>query len=166
MKLEFAKYIGTKLIKAKPMTRGEYNKYRGWTIPENENPDDEGYLVVYVDSDNYESWSPKDVFDRVYRSCDGGMTFGGALELMKMGFKVARKGWNGNFIYMQDGSHPYFYQLKDDVQRKLVNSHCVNNDGMVTICPHIDMKAADGSLVIGWLASQTDMFAEDWIVVR
>lgn len=168
MQLEFAKYIGTKLIKAKPMTRGEYNKYRGWTIPENENPDDEGYLVVYVDSDNYESWSPKDVFDRAYRSCDGGMTFGGALELMKMGFKVARKGWNGKgmFIYMQDGSHPYFYQLKDDVQRKLMNSHCVNNDGMVTICPHIDMKAADGSIVTGWLASQTDMFAEDWIVVR
>lgn len=161
------KYIGTKMIEAKPMNRGDYNKYRGWTIPENENPDDEGYLVVYVDSDNYESWSPKDVFDRAYRSCDGGMTFGGALKLLKMGFKVARKGWNGEgmFIYMQDGSYPYFHQLKDDVQRKLVNSHCVNSKGEVTICPHIDMKAADGSLVIGWLASQTDMLAEDWTVV-
>ena len=55
------KYIGTKLIEAKPMTRGEYNKYRGWTIPPDENPDDSGYLVKY--SDSYESWSPKDVFD-------------------------------------------------------------------------------------------------------
>lgn len=89
------KYIGTKMIEAKPMNRGDYNAYRGWPIPENENPADEGYLVVYTDSDNYESWSPKDVFDRAYRSCDGGMTFGGALELLKMGFKVARKGWNG-----------------------------------------------------------------------
>jgi hypothetical protein len=60
----------------------------------------------------------------------------------------------------------YFHKLKDDVQRKLVNSHCVNSKGEVTICPHIDMKAADGSLVIGWLASQTDMLAEDWIVVE
>jgi hypothetical protein len=30
----------------------------------------------------------------------------------------------------------------------------------------IDMKAADGSIVIGWLASQTDMLAEDWVVVE
>lgn len=168
MELEFAKYIGTKLIKAKPMTRGEYNAYRGWKIPENENPEDDGYLVVYVDSDDYVSWSPKDVFDRAYRSCDGGMTFGGAMELLKMGFKVARKGWNGKgmFIYMQDGSYPYFHQLKEDVQRKLVDTNCVNKSGAVTICPHIDMKAADGSLVIGWLASQTDMLADDWIVVK
>ena len=28
------KYIGTKMIEAKPMNRGDYNKYRGWTIPE------------------------------------------------------------------------------------------------------------------------------------
>lgn len=168
MELEFAKYIGTKLIKAKPMTRGEYNAYRGWTLPKNENPDDDGYLIVYVDSDDYASWSPKDVFDRAYRSCDGGMTFGGAIELLKMGFKVARKGWNGKgmFIYMQDGSYPYFHQLKEDVQRKLVDSNCTNDSGVVTICPHIDMKAADGSIVIGWLASQTDMLADDWVVVR
>lgn len=168
MELEFAKYIGTKLIKAKPMTRGEYNVYRGWTLPKNENPDDDGYLIVYVDSDDYVSWSPKDVFDRAYRSCDGGMTFGGAIELLKMGFKVARKGWNGKgmFIYLQDGSYPYFHQLKEDVQRKLVDSNCTNDSGVVTICPHIDMKAADGSIVIGWLASQTDMLADDWVVVR
>ena len=35
----------------------------------------------------------------------------------------------------------------------------------ITIAPHIDMKAADGTLVIGWLASQTDMLAEDWQAV-
>lgn len=62
------KYIGTKLIEAKPMTRGEYNEYRGWTIPPDENPDDPGYLVKY--SDSYESWSPKDVFDSAYIQVD------------------------------------------------------------------------------------------------
>ena len=62
------KYIGTKLIEAKPMTRGEYNEYRGWTIPPDENPDDPGYLVKY--SDSYESWSPKDVFDLAYLQVD------------------------------------------------------------------------------------------------
>lgn len=57
-------YIGVKVLQAGPMTRGEYNKYRGWTIPENENPADPGYLVKY--SDSYESWSPKDVFESAY----------------------------------------------------------------------------------------------------
>lgn len=61
-------YIGAKLIQAEPMTRGAYNEYRGWTIPNNENPADEGYLVRY--SDNYVSWSPKDVFDRAYLVVD------------------------------------------------------------------------------------------------
>lgn len=58
-------YIGTKIIKATPMTRGEYNKHRGWKIPDNENPDDEGYLVQYDKS--YQSWSPKEVFELAYR---------------------------------------------------------------------------------------------------
>ena len=57
-------YIGCKKIEAKPMTRGEYNKFRGWTIPKDENPADEGYLVKY--SDDYISWSPKDAFEEAY----------------------------------------------------------------------------------------------------
>jgi len=58
-------YIGVKIIQARPMTRGEYNAYRGWTSPLDENPLDYGYLVKY--SDDYESWSPEDVFDLAYR---------------------------------------------------------------------------------------------------
>lgn len=152
MELEFAKYIGTKLIKAKPMTRGEYNSYRGWKIPENENPEDDGYMVVYVDSDDYVSWSPKDVFERAYRSCDGGMTFGGALELIKMGFKVARKGWNGKGMWL---------------------IMCHSEDYMIGPCnaadyerlPFVCMKTADDK-VVPWLASQTDILADDWVVVK
>ena len=51
--MNLKKYVGVKLIEAKPMTRGDYNKYRGWVIPEDENPNDEGYLVKY--SDDYVS---------------------------------------------------------------------------------------------------------------
>lgn len=57
-------YMGFKLIKAEPMTRGDYNEYRGWTIPADENPLDEGYIVRY--SDDYVSWSPKEVFEKAY----------------------------------------------------------------------------------------------------
>lgn len=69
------KYIGTKQLKAKPMTLGEYNEYRGWKQPENENPNAEGYLVEYQDGgkpnderhNGYISWSPKDVFEKAYQ---------------------------------------------------------------------------------------------------
>lgn len=58
------KYIGLKQVEAKPMTRGEYNDYRGWTVPADENPADEGYLVKH--SDNYVSWIAKDEFEKTY----------------------------------------------------------------------------------------------------
>ena len=90
------KYIGTKQIEARPMTRGDYNNYRGWQIPAEENPADEGYLVRY--SDGYESWSPEKQFNEAYRPCDN-MTFGIALEMLKKGFRVARKGWNGKGMF-------------------------------------------------------------------
>ena len=92
-------YIGTKVIEAKPMNRGDYNKYRGWEIPADENPTDKGYLVKYPDG--YESWSPAKVFEEAYSAFDGKMNFGHAIELMKMGYKVARVGWNGKKQYIQ-----------------------------------------------------------------
>lgn len=61
----FKSYIGTKIINAKPMTRGEYNQFRGWDLPSDEDANDPGYLVQY--SDTYVSWSPQDVFDQAYR---------------------------------------------------------------------------------------------------
>jgi hypothetical protein len=42
-------YTGTKTINAKPMTRGDYNKFRGWEIPADEDPAEAGYLVEYTD---------------------------------------------------------------------------------------------------------------------
>jgi Phage protein (N4 Gp49/phage Sf6 gene 66) family len=67
-------YIGTKVIRAVPMNREQYVRYRGWELPENENASDEGYLVEYTDGGasnveghaGYVSWSPKDVFEKAY----------------------------------------------------------------------------------------------------
>ncbi|MDE7426126.1 MAG: DUF2829 domain-containing protein [Lachnospiraceae bacterium] len=141
-------YVGTKFIEAREMTRGEYNDYRGWKIPENENPADKGYLVKY--SDGYESWSPKDVFEEAYKECNG-MTFGIAVELLKKGFKVAREGWNGKGMYL-------FLAHGEDIQSCTgINEKCVD-----VIC----MKTAQDTVVFGWLASQTDMLAEDWVIVE
>ncbi|MEY4760668.1 MAG: hypothetical protein RLZZ200_524 [Pseudomonadota bacterium] len=72
------KYLGTKEILARPMTRGEYNAYRGWQLPADENSEDAGQLVEYIDGGarnhqdhtGYISWSPQDVFERAYKPID------------------------------------------------------------------------------------------------
>ena len=67
-------FIGTKLVNATPMNRADYNEYRSWQLPANEEGADEGYLVEYTDGgkandsrhDGYISWSPKAQFDAAY----------------------------------------------------------------------------------------------------
>lgn len=58
------KYVNAAWVEAKPMARGLYNIHRGWEIPTNENPYDEGYLVQH--KDGYETWVPKAVFERTH----------------------------------------------------------------------------------------------------
>jgi len=89
------KYIGTKVIFAEPMDEGTFLR----TVKGQDTSDKEtrpGYKVVYPDG--YVSWSPQNAFEEAYRPTDG-MTFGLAIEAMKKGFKVARKGWNGNTAF-------------------------------------------------------------------
>ena len=150
------RYIGTKMIEAKKMSRGDYNKYRGWTIPENENSADEGYLVKY--SDGYESWSPKKQFEEAYRDCMG-MTFGIALELLKKGCKVAREGWNGKGMFL------YHVPAASYTPCTPIGEECATDNGKVPYGAYIAMKTAQGN-VVPWLASQTDMLAEDWVIVE
>lgn len=143
-------YIGTKVIHAKPMNRGDYNIYRGWAIPADEDPADDGYLVVYPDG--YESWSPKEVFEEAYRPMKG-MSFGLAIEAMKKGCKVARKG-KGQYIQFATG-----------ISYK-------TNDGDIVNCEHdvIGNTAlafvGTAGVQMGWLVSQADMLAEDWYIVQ
>ena len=98
------------------------------------------------------------------------MNFGQALEHIKMGYRVARKGWNGKkmCIFLTKGSDVKFVDLKQHNQDALVcaRSEELNENSVIHISDHIDMIAADGSIVIGWLASQTDMLAEDWEIVQ
>jgi len=165
-------YIGVKQIRAKAMTREEYNELRGWTVPADENPDDAGYLVEYVDGGQsnhpdfagYISWSPKDVFDRAYRQTVG-MTFGLAIEAMKAGSRVARMGWNGKGMWLSLG-----HGCKDLPAESFWNQHtkefAENNGGTAEVLPYIIMKTAAGEVLMGWLASQSDMLAEDWRIVE
>ena len=77
------------------------------------------------------------------------MDFGDAISGLKRGKRMARKGWNGKGIFIElqvpdahsKMTHPYIY---------------INTTGLQT-----DNPDAPKSLV-PWLASQTDMLAEDW----
>lgn len=144
------RYIGTKIINATPMNRGEYNRYRGWPIPADEDPTDKGYLVQY--SDGYESWSPEKQFNEAYRECDS-MTFGLAVEALKKGLKVARKGWNGKGMHL-------FLAHGEDL------TSCLFKENEPKCVDSICMKTAQDTIVVGWLASQTDILSEDWMVVE
>ena len=91
------------------------------------------------------------------------MNFGQALEAMKEGKRVSRQGWNGKgmFIFITPGSIVPYSKCKEETQKAFID----HPHSTITIGAHIDMKASDGSLVCGWLASQTDMLAEDWEIV-
>lgn len=128
------KFIGTKIIHAEPQVKDGVD----------------GYKVVY--SDNYISWSPKNVFEEAYREIDN-MSFGLALEALRKGFKVARKGWNGKGIYIEmqnpdehsKMTQPYLY---------IVTTNLITNN----------QYAPKG--IVPWLPSQTDILAEDWLIIE
>ena len=158
------KYIRCHIVEAEPMTRGAYNEYRGWEMPTNETAADEGYHIVYPDG--YESWCPKAQFEAASRPIDG-MTFGQAIEAMKQGKKVARRGWNGKGMWLCvplcDGPKEI---PATGIWGKPNAEYAEQNGGTVKVVPYITMKAADGTIVMGWLASQTDVLSDDWVIVE
>lgn len=167
-------FIGTKMILARPMKRGEYNVYRGWDIPQDENPSDEGYLVEYVDGGQanhhkhpgYISWSPKDVFERAYRPSSG-LDFGDALRAVKAGQRIARAGWNGKDMWVALSGPLEGRRIPANAFWSKHNAEYASEtiDGHATVLPSLTMKTAGGEILMGWLASQTDMLAEDWVVL-
>ncbi len=86
------------------------------------------------------------------------MNFSDALNAIKEGKRLARAGWNGKgmFVFLVAGSN-------FRVSREPLLS-ILGEGAEVTYRPHIDMRAADGTIV-PWLASQTDLMADDWDVV-
>ena len=152
-------YIGAKIIEARPMNRGEYNEYRGWTIPANEYPADEGYLVKYPDG--YESWSPKEVFEDAYRETDG-MSFGLAIEAAKKGKKISRRGWNGKGMYV---IYRTGYPEGIPCNKNTADAVGIPEGTLFKVRPYLQMKCVDDTFQM-WLASQSDILADDWYIVE
>lgn len=129
------RYIGTKEVVA-------------WAAEKDGQP---GYGVKYADG--YTSWSPKAAFEESYRTSEHGMeqslTFGDALHYLKLGAKVARAGWNGKGLWLE-------LQTPDENSKMTLPYIYINYPD--------DAKTTPGARV-PWLASQTDMLAEDWQVL-
>ena len=166
------RYIGTKLIQATPMSRQAYNNYRGWSLPQNEDGNDPGYLVEYLDGGprndirhaGYISWSPEAVFNQAYRAVDD-LSFGLALEALKLGKRVARKGWNGKDMWLSLSCNQSRQVTTEQLWSPHNAAYAASQGGVATVLPSITMKTATGEILMGWLASQTDMLAEDWVIV-
>lgn len=97
----------------------------------------------------------------------GGLSFGDALEALKKGYRIARKGWNGKgmFLYLNKGSVATMPQDGSTIEGIDSDLFELGDTGTVTRLPNINMRTASGSTVTGWLASQTDMLAEDWEMI-
>jgi len=148
------------------MTRDYYGTKRVTAWPEkrvfpvtNGNPNDigdkevEGYAVKYADG--FISWSPKAVFEGSYQPLDA-LSFGHAIAAMKSGAKVARAGWNGKGMWL--------CLVPEDRWSTSIGPSAASVPGAHRL-PWIGMKTADGGFV-PWLASQTDILADDYCIVE
>lgn len=139
-------YIGTKIINAVRSDR----------------VDKEGYRVVYdnPDGSQYTSWSPLDVFENSYRRTDN-MSFGLALDAVKLGASVARRGWSDwggkdQFVYMiraQEIQSAFGYGYGEYM-----------GEPKFTSCLAIHTQSRE--LQVGWVPSQKDMMLDDWFIVN
>ncbi|QYW02291.1 hypothetical protein PP740_gp051 [Stenotrophomonas phage Philippe] len=106
-------YVGVKAVHAVPMTRGEYNTYRGWTIPPDEDPEEAGYRIEYL-TDGYVSWHPAKTFHDSYKPVDAKpSTYGSRLraETVELATRLKKL---GVFLNSED------FKKLDEVDQKLL----------------------------------------------
>ena len=93
-----------------------------------------------------------------------GMTFGDAIKALKQGKMVARQGWNGKgmCLWLMPETSVKAEWCKEPHLKTLAEQ----NGGSIDALGTIRMLTADKKILTGWLASQTDMLSEDWIIVE
>lgn len=154
------KYIGTKIVEAEPAIRMEGKVYTVHdAMPRLFANREDGYKVTYADG--YESWSPRAVFEAAYRPFTA-MSFGQAVELLKLGERVARKGWNGKgmFVVFQKG-----YPQGIPCNEQTAIAWGLNYGDLFKCEPYLQIKMVNGSHAM-WVPSINDVLAEDWEIVE
>ena len=116
---------------------------------------EDGYMFTTSKDDRYPQYMSAAEFEKIFRSTEA-MTFGDALEALKDGERVARKGWNGKGMYVFLAHEADFVT---DADISALDQLDVEVHDMLV------MKTAQDTFQPGWLASQADMLAEDWYIV-
>lgn len=91
--------------------------------------------------------------------------FGQAIEALKAGKRVSREGWNGKgmFLFLLPAGTVPTKAIHDPALREVVEAQ-LGGDTFEAL-GSIRMFTADKKILTGWLASQTDMLAEDWVIL-
>lgn len=174
------KFIRLNMVEAEPMKFGEFKekfpKSGGANVERDAN--DDGYVITYRKGkpNEYVSWCPKAEFDLVSRPTDG-LSFGLAIEAMKSGKKVARRGWNGKgmFLWLKPATTIKAEWCKDEMLKGLVEANGGEILGLGTICMYTHDSSerklysneppGRKAILTGWVPSQSDMLYDDWEIV-
>lgn len=79
--------------------------------------------------------------------------FGEAIKYLKRGLKVCRQGWNGKSQYIELASNISYKSVKGNIVN--CEHECIGNKAIAFV--------GTSGVQMGWLASQADMLAEDWM---
>lgn len=91
------------------------------------------------------------------------LNFGAAIEALKRGKKVTRPGWNGLGMYLW--LLPAAKVKAEWCREPHLKAVAEANGGEIECLGSIRMMTAQKKVLTGWLASQTDMLAEDWMIL-
>lgn len=92
-------------------------------------------------------------------------SFSEALQALKDGYRVQRNGWNGKNMWIALGSGNVKLPA-DKFWNPHSKAHAENNGGSATVDSYFIMKTAQDTIQMGWVPSQADMLAEDWVVLE
>lgn len=94
------------------------------------------------------------------------LTFGDAIAALKEGKRVARDGWNGKgmFLFLLPANDGIPTKVIHDPALRAVIESEIGGDTFDAL-GSIRMFTADKKILTGWLASQTDMLSEDWVIL-
>jgi hypothetical protein len=97
-------------------------------------------------------------------------TFGAALEALKAGKKIARDGWNGKgmFLFLLPAGQVPKSAIHDPGLRAVIDSEVEGDtfEALGTIRMWTTNSSGRRAVLTGWLASQTDMLSEDWVIYK
>lgn len=121
----------------------------------------DGYMFTTLSEPVWPRFMEKDEFEKKCRSTEG-MTFGDALVVLKSGGRVARHGWNGKNM-----SVAYQKGYPDGIpcNKNTAQAWGMEEGELFKCRPYLQMRCADGTFQM-WLASQSDILADDWYVVE